>query len=125
MFLSSIQLDAFYAVAQTLHFSQAAEKLHITQSALSQRVLALESELGLTLFIRGRSGVRLTEAALRLLRYCQNRQGLEEELISEIESKGNESLAGTVRIAGFSSVMRSVVLPALAPLLKLHPKINL
>ena len=36
-----VDLDAFYAAAQSLNFSQAARDLHITQSALSQRIKAL------------------------------------------------------------------------------------
>ena len=52
MGLSSLQLDAFFAAAKALNFSQAAEDLHITQSALSQRIKALEKDLDLTLFTR-------------------------------------------------------------------------
>ena len=44
MGLSSLHLDAFFAAAQSLNFSQAAKELHITQSALSQRIKALEEE---------------------------------------------------------------------------------
>lgn len=39
--------------------------------ALSQRVLILEEELGTTLFIRDRAGLKLTDSALGLIRYCQ------------------------------------------------------
>jgi len=124
MFLASNQLDAFYMVAQTLNFSRAAERLNITQSALSQRILTLEEELGLTLFIRERAGIQLTEAALSLLRYCQNRSCLEEELLSEIQPGTPGSLSGAVRIAGFSSVTRSVILPSLANLLRNHSKLK-
>ena len=125
MFISSSQLDAFFAVAQALHFSKAAEKLHITQSALSQRILALEKELGLTLFIRERSGVQLTEGAYRLLQYCQSRNALEEELLSEFETSAGSSFAGTIRLAGFSSVTRSVILPSLAVFMRENPRLRL
>ncbi len=117
MGLSSLQLDAFFAAARALNFSQAAEDLHITQSALSQRIKALESELDLTLFTRLPRGVQLTEAGARLLRYCQARFSMEEELVEQLTSK-ESGLGGMLRIAGYSSIVRSVLIPALAPLLR-------
>src|ERR1700683_3915215 len=104
MSLSSSQLDAFTAVAQGLSFTKAALKLHVTQSALSQRILNLEDELETTLFIREKSGLSLTEVGLELLRHCQTRSTLEDDFLSSIKSKTN-NLSGTLRIAGFSSVM--------------------
>jgi DNA-binding transcriptional LysR family regulator len=123
MGLSSLQLDAFFAAAQALNFSQAAEDLHITQSALSQRIKALEAELELTLFTRLPRGVQLTEAGERLLRYCQARNSMEHEVVEQLTSK-ESGLGGVLRIAGYSSVVRSVVLPALAPLLQKNPNVQ-
>jgi DNA-binding transcriptional LysR family regulator len=123
--LSSLYLDAFVAVAQTRNFSKAAEKLHITQSALSQRVLNLEGELESTLFIRDRAGVQMTELGHELLRYCQSKGALESEFLSCLQSKGTTELVGEVRIGGFSSVMRSVILPAISPLLSANPRVRL
>lgn len=124
MSLSSLHLDAFFAAAQSLNFSQAARDLHITQSALSQRIKALEEDVNLTLFVRMPRGVQLTEAGERLLRYCQARNSLEEELLDEITGNKTEGLGGHLRIAGYSSVVRSVLLPALHPLLRAHPNIQ-
>lgn len=124
MGLSSLHLDAFLAAAQEKSFSQAAGSLHITQSALSQRIKALEEDLDLTLFIRMPRGVQLTDAGNRLLRYCQVRQALEEELVQELSGEATEGLGGQVRIGGYSSVVRSVILPALAPLLRDNPHVQ-
>lgn len=124
MSLSSGQLDAFAAVARTLHFSRAAKQLGITQSALSQRVANLEDELALSLFARGPTGVRLTEAGARLLRYCQTKDQLESEILADLVAGSTGELAGVVRIAGYSSVIRSVIMPALAPLLREHPRVQ-
>lgn len=123
MGLSSLQLDAFFAAAQALNFSQAAEDLHITQSALSQRIKALEAELDLTLFTRLPRGVQLTEAGERLLRYCQARFSMEAELVEELTSQ-DSGLGGMLRIAGYSSVVRSVVMPALSDLLRANPNVQ-
>jgi DNA-binding transcriptional LysR family regulator len=126
MGLSSLQLDAFFAAARARNFSQAALDLHITQSALSQRIKALEEELDLTLFIRLRRGVQLTEAGERVLRYCQARSSLEGELLDQLTSKGQgkHGLGGVLRIGGYSSVVRSVVIPALGPLLRDNPAVQ-
>ncbi len=124
MSLSSLHLDAFFAAAQSLNFSQAARDLHITQSALSQRIKALEEDINLTLFVRMPRGVQLTEAGERLLRYCQARNSLEEELLEEMTGNKQDGIGGHLRIAGYSSVVRSVLIPALHPLLMEHPNIQ-
>lgn len=123
MSLSSIQLDAFLSVAQSASFSLAAEKLHMTQSALSQRIKNLESEMGLTLFIRHPTGVSLTEHGERLLRYCQTKNSLESELIHDLNLDKNHELSGNLRIATYSSVFRSVLIPSLKPLLEKNTNI--
>jgi DNA-binding transcriptional LysR family regulator len=126
MGLSSLQLDAFYAAAKAKNFSRAAKELFITQSALTQRISNLEAELNLSLFVRKPRGVEPTEAGQRLLRYCQARDALESELVGLLAAgEMDGKLTGAVRIAGYSSVVRSVVLPALAPLVRHHPGLQL
>lgn len=118
MKIPSHQLEAFVTVAQMGHFTQAAKKLNVTQSALSQRILNLEEFLQTTLFIRERSGLRLTAKGEELLRYCHIQQQLENEFISELNEPTSALFKATLRIAGFSSVARSLIVPALAPLVK-------
>jgi DNA-binding transcriptional LysR family regulator len=123
MSLPSLNLDAFLAVAQTQGFSAGASLLNITQSALSQRIKNLEEHLGLTLFIRTPSGANLTEQGERLLRYCQTRDSLESELVHELNGIKTSEISGTIRLASYSSVLRSVIMPALKPLLEKHPQV--
>jgi DNA-binding transcriptional LysR family regulator len=61
------RLRSFAAVAEAGHLTRAAEKLHISQPALSAQIKALEDELDLTLFERTSTGMTLTAAGKRLL----------------------------------------------------------
>ncbi|MFD7549654.1 LysR family transcriptional regulator [Streptomyces sp. NPDC059578] len=61
------QLRYFVAVAETRHFTRAAELVHVAQPSLSQQVRALERELGADLFLRARGNITLTDAGEALL----------------------------------------------------------
>ncbi|WP_145903035.1 LysR family transcriptional regulator [Kitasatospora viridis] len=61
------QLRYFAAVAETRHFTRAAERLHVAQPSLSQQIRSLERELGAELFHRGRGDTALTDAGQALL----------------------------------------------------------
>jgi DNA-binding transcriptional LysR family regulator len=123
MKLAAHQLEAFYQTAQLKSFTRAAQVLAITQSALSQRIAHLEDDLEVTLFIRDPSGPILTTAGETLLRYYQISHSLESEVLSELKSN-TQTLSGVVRIAGFSSVLRSVIIPSLAPFLRANPHVQ-
>ncbi len=64
-------LQAFFALARTLHFGRAARELHLTQSTISHRLRKLEAEVGVPLFDRTRRSVALTAAGRALLPRAQ------------------------------------------------------
>lgn len=123
--ISSLHLQAFFEVAKQLSFSKAAKSLHVTQSALSQRVMNFEDSLGVSLFVRDPSGLRLTEPGIRLLRYCRMHESLEDEVLTEIGGQTkSQALGGRICVGGFSSVMGTVVAPCLGPLVNKHPNVQ-
>lgn len=122
--LSQDQLQAFAAVARAGSFTRAAAALHLSQPALSRRIAGLEALLETVLLTRGRGGAQLTEAGQRLLEFVEAQRALEEELLVDL-SPGTTTYRGVVRIAGLSSLVPPVVLPALAPFLREHPAVQI
>ncbi|MBI4292705.1 MAG: LysR family transcriptional regulator [Betaproteobacteria bacterium] len=61
----------FLEIVATGNFLRAADRLHVTQTAVSARVRSLEELLGRTLFVRNKSGASLTSAGEQFLRYAQ------------------------------------------------------
>ena len=124
MKINSAHLEAFYAVVKHMNFTKASENLNLTQSALSQRIAKLEEDLNTTLFIRDRSSIRMTEAGEMVLRFCLLNLNAEEELLSKLKDS-KEDLAGILKIGGFSSVNRSLVIPALKKIMIQNPRLSL
>jgi DNA-binding transcriptional LysR family regulator len=106
------QLAAFCAVVELRSFSLAAERLGVTQPAVSLQVRALEKRLGTQLLDRSGWRVVPTEAGGRLYRGAQRLVQLEEQLLGEIESGGDGEVAGVLSI-GASTGPAAIVVPLL------------
>ncbi len=116
-------LRYFSAVADTLHFGRAARRIHVSQPTLSQQIRQLEEELGSPLFERARSGVRLTQAGELFRTYAS--RALEDVDAGRVAVSALRGLAtGTLRV-GYPPSMRGVVVPALAAVLRRHPRLAL
>lgn len=91
-------LRAFTLVAETRSFSGAAQKLHLTQPAVSKRVALLEQQLGTQLFDRIGRSVSLTEAGVALLPHARN---VHRELLDAEQSVRDLSgeVSGRLRLA--------------------------
>ena len=106
------QLAAFCAVVERRSFSLAAERLGVTQPAVSLQVRALEKRLGTQLLDRSGRRVEPTEAGLRLYRGAQRLLALEDQLVAEVGGDGGGDLAGTFEI-GASTGPGGIVLAQL------------
>jgi DNA-binding transcriptional LysR family regulator len=92
------QLRAFLQVSTTRHFGRAAATLNITQPALTQRIQALERELGMQLLTRSAREVRLTPAGEVLLPYANSLVQVEDRALRDLADNA-AGRAGKLRVA--------------------------
>lgn len=90
-------LKYFTVVAQELNITRAAEKLNMSQPPLSNQLKALEEELGVTLLIRGKRHLQLTEAGNLLLRRANQILELADKTRQELADL-KDGLSGTISI---------------------------
>lgn len=122
--MENFRLRVFRTVADEASFRRAAERLHLSQPAVSQQIHALEQELSTTLFDRGKGRIRLTEAGVVLLRYARKGARLAEEARAALESLRGET-SGRLRI-GASMTITQYILPRMLGAFRLHhPRIEL
>jgi DNA-binding transcriptional LysR family regulator len=118
------QLAAFCAVVERNSFSQAAERLGVTQPAVSLQVQALEKRLGTQLLDRSGRRVEPTEAGWRLYRGAQRLLQLEEQLVDEIIADADGELGGELSL-GASTGPAAVAVPLLlCEFQTLHPSVR-
>jgi DNA-binding transcriptional LysR family regulator len=118
------QFRYFVAVAERLHFSRAAQALHISQPPLSRAIRGLEERLGVTLFARTRRRVELTSEGARLLEETRRTLGQLERTALELRGMAAGE-QGRLRL-GFVSLADYGVLPGLLKAFKAaRPKVSL
>src|SRR5918998_4441595 len=115
-------LRPFVALADELHFGRAAERLHVTQPALSQQIARLERQLGVRLFERTRAHVELTEAGADML--APARAAVEAAAAAaEIALTHARGEAGELRL-GLSPGAHYVAQPLLAEFARRRPEVR-
>jgi DNA-binding transcriptional LysR family regulator len=98
-------LAAVVALAETLHFGRAAERLHVSQPALSKRIRKLEARIGGPLLVRRYRDVRLTEAG-RLMAERGRQLLRESESTVALSQRAARGEAGRLRIGfGIASIL--------------------
>lgn len=114
----------FYIVATTENITKAAEKLYISQPAVTKSIKILENSLGGALFIRTKKGVTLTEEGKILLKYVKNI--LEEA--KNAENKFNSLIQleeGKIHIGASATVSKHFLMKYLEEFHKFYPNIDI
>lgn len=117
------QLEMFRAVAEEGSFTRAAERLHVSQSAVSRQVQLLEDELGGRLLHRGKRALPTPPGEL-LLRLAQRVQRDMQEVVGQI-SDTQELKRGTLTLAGGMTVCMHILPPLLKKYRRQFPGIEL
>ncbi len=114
----------FYHVALNQSISKAADKLLISQPAVSYQIKVLEEQLGITLFVRTKKGVTLTDEGKILYSYIS--KGIENFINGENALTNLKNLDyGIIRIGASTTVSKHVLMPYLKTFHKLYPNIEI
>lgn len=122
--MTLVQLRVIDAVRRTGSVTAAAKELRYTQPSLSHHLSRLEAQLGAQLFQRVGRGIRLTAAGRLLADRAAEIIGRVDSATAELSTLVGLG-AGRVRLAGFNSVMCSLVPQAAAVLAQRHPGLEL
>ena len=117
------QLECFVAVAEELHFRRAGERLGLSQSALSERVSALEHELGARLFFRTTRQVSLTQAGSEFVQDANRILADIERAVSNVRHTA-ESDMRHIRVSGVDEAISMLLPKALLAFRRTDPKVH-
>ncbi|MFF4653356.1 LysR family transcriptional regulator [Streptomyces sp. NPDC001380] len=118
------QLVYFVAVAETRHFTHAAERTHVAQPSLSQQIRALERELGAELFSRARGNIALTDAGEALLPLARRILADAESARQEVQELA-QLRRGRVRLGATPSLCTGLLPEVLRAYHRRYPGIRL
>lgn len=122
--MESARCRAFVAAAETGSFSEAAKKLNYTPSGVSQLVTALEQDLGFSLLIRSRKGVKLTSDGVRMMPPVREFL-MQEDRIYQTAGELKGVLAGTINVASYSSVAAHWLAAVIKKFQEDHPQVRI
>lgn len=121
--LENFRLTVFRKVAEQLSFRRAAEELYLTQPAVSLQIKTLEEELGMALFDRSGSQVKLTPAGQTLLTYAEESNNLLHKAMQSLFEFGG--MHGGALTLGASTTIAQYVLPRLlSKFCATHPRLR-
>ena len=116
-------LRYFLAVADEGNITRAAERLHVSQPALSTQLAALEDELGHKLLERSARGITLTEKGIALRQRADDLVDLAERVEAEIKASDTDEIVGTLSIGAGETPAFRFVARAAEGLHRTNPKL--
>jgi DNA-binding transcriptional LysR family regulator len=118
------QLAAFCAIVERKSFSEAAERLGVTQPAVSQQIRSLEERLGRPLLARSGRGVEPTVAGRRLYRGAQRLLAQERQLLEDLAGEAEGPLRGQLALGASTGPGGTVVPVLLCEFAEANPEIT-
>lgn len=116
-------LEIFYWVAQLGSFRRAAERLHTTQPAVSQRIANLEADLGVKLIVRGPRTSVLTPRGRMLFEYAERMLRLSAEMIHAVADPA--TMSGVVRLGVAETIVHTWLSQLVERVHEVYPNITL
>jgi DNA-binding transcriptional LysR family regulator len=116
-------VEAFYWVVTLKSVTRAAEKLHLTQSAMSSRIAKLEQELGTALLDRRDRQFRITQAGQRFFGHAERLLALQHEILAELGASAAEPVL--LRVGAFESALHSWLMDWVGQLHEAQPEMAL
>ena len=117
-------LKIFKTVASNKSISKAAKELHVTQPSVTKAIKKLENELNITLFVREKKGVVLTDMGKTVYRYIVDSINTLDG-VHLIAKNISESDVGKLRIGAGESVTKNILKKTIIEFKKLHPGITI
>ena len=98
-------LEAFYWVVTLNSFNKAATKLHTTQPAISQKITAIENDLGFKVLDRSSRQIKATHKGMTLFKYAEKFMRLETDLVAELSE--SQYFTGTIRLGVSETIVHT------------------
>ncbi len=122
--MTLLQFEILRKVVEVGSFTKAGEVLGLTQSAISHAIKGLETELGLPILLRGRSGITLTSEGELILQYIRKILQLSEEM-SQVAAAIRGVQIGTIRLGTFPSVSAKLLPGVIKAFKEIYPNIHI
>jgi len=118
------QIECFLAVSRYSSYSKASQEISLSQSSISKKILALESELGIKVFDRSTHEVKLTRAGQLLAEYGEQLLQTYNLFLDELKKDHNVMTCKLV-IGSIYFSPKGAVMPVIAKFSRLHPDIQI
>lgn len=116
-------LKYFLTVAEEKNITHAAKKLNISQPPLSRQLAQLEEELGVTLFIRGKRHIQLTEEGKYLAQQAQHILNMAQQTCQQLVEMKEQAVKGML-LLGVTETCSASILPSILPKFRrLYPQV--
>lgn len=117
-------LRVFLHAARAGNLSQTAKRMRLDHSTVSRRIAQMEASLGIAVFERHRTGLKLNEIGERLLQHAERVESAVIAIREEASAGDTKELAGTVRLATMEGIASLYLAPRFSQLRKLAPQLT-